>query len=276
MELEGPAALRADAARTRTAQAETARRQDAVRTAARDAGLQVRERHAFSLTLNALAVTVPEDQRERLAALPGVAAVHPDRTVTASVDVSVPLVGAPDLWEPPDSVTGAGIDVAVIDTGVDATHPALDGGTVVGGHDFVNNDDDPMDDNGHGTHVAGIVAANGELTGVAPGASIVAYKVLNRNGSGPTATVLAGLEAAVDPANPHRAEVVNFSLGAPEAADGPLTKRGAGRGARPASSSSPPPATTARPRRASARPARRPACSRSAPRRAGCGCRSCG
>ena len=224
MELEGPGALRADAARTRTAQAETTRRQDAVRTAARDAGLQVRERHAFSLTLNALAVTVPEDQRERLAALPGVAAVHPDRTVTASVDVSVPLVGAPDLWEPPDSVTGAGIDVAVIDTGVDATHPALDGGTVVGGHDFVNNDDDPMDDNGHGTHVAGIVAANGDLTGVAPGASIVAYKVLNRNGSGPTATVLAGLEAAVDPANPHRAEVVNFSLGAPEAADGPLTK----------------------------------------------------
>ena len=135
----------------------------------------------------------------------------------------MPLVGAPDLWEPPDSVTGAGIDVAVIDTGVDATHPALDGGTVVGGHDFVNDDDDPMDDNGHGTHVAGIVAANGDLTGVAPGASIVAYKVLNRNGSGPTATVLAGLEAAVDPANPHRAEVVNFSLGAPEPADGPLT-----------------------------------------------------
>jgi len=111
----------------------------------------------------------------------------------------------------------------VIDTGVDATHPALDGGTVVGGYDFANDDDDPADDNGHGTHVAGIVAANGELTGVAPGASIVAYKVLNRNGSGPTSDVLAGLEAAVDPANPHRAEVVNLSLGGAEPADGPLT-----------------------------------------------------
>ena len=120
-------------------------------------------------------------------------------------------------------MTGTGIDVAVIDTGVDDTHPALDGGTVVGGHDFANDDDDPMDDNGHGTHVAGIVAANGDLTGVAPGASIVAYKVLNRNGSGPTSDVLAGLEAAVDPANPHRAEVVNFSLGGAEPADGPLT-----------------------------------------------------
>ena len=223
VELDGPPALRADGARTRTAQADAQRRQDALRTAARDAGLQVRERRAFSLTIDALAVTVPEDQRERLAALPGVAAVHPDRTVTASLDTSVPLVGAPELWEPPDSVTGTGIDVAVIDTGVDATHPALDGGTVVGGHDFVNDDEDPMDDNGHGTHVAGIVAANGDLTGVAPGASIVAYKVLNRNGSGPTSTVLAGLEAAVDPANPHRAEVVNFSLGAAEPADGPLT-----------------------------------------------------
>ncbi len=73
VELDGPPALRADAARTRTAQAEAARRQDAVRTAAREAGLQVRERRAFSLTINALAVTVPEDERDRLAALPGVA-----------------------------------------------------------------------------------------------------------------------------------------------------------------------------------------------------------
>ncbi len=199
-----------------------ARAQQDFRTAARAAGLQVRERRAFSITIDALAVTVPEDQKDRLARLPGVAAVHPDRTVTTTLDVSVPLVGAPELWKLP--VTGTGIDVAVIDTGVDRTHPALDGGTVVGGYDFANDDDNPMDDNGHGTHVAGIVAANGDLTGVAPGASIVAYKVLNRNGSGPTSDVLAGLEAAVDPANPHRAEVVNFSLGAPEPPDGPLTK----------------------------------------------------
>ena len=227
VQLDGPPALQADGARTRAAQADAARRQEAVRTAARAAGLQVRERRSFSLTIDALAVTVPEDERDRLAALPGVAAVHPDRTLTASLATSVPLVGAPDVWKRPDAggrpVTGSGIDVAVIDTGVDATHPSLDGGTVVGGHDFVNDDEDPMDDNGHGTHVAGIVAANGDVTGVAPGASIVAYKVLNRNGSGPTSDVIAGLEAAVDPANPHRAEVVNFSLGGAEPADGPLT-----------------------------------------------------
>ena len=227
VELDGSPALRADAARTRAAQADAARRREAVRAEAREAGLHVRERRAFSLTIAALAVTVPEDERDRLAALPGVAAVHPDRTVTASLDTSVPLVGAPDVWDRSDAagqpVTGTGVDVAVIDTGVDDTHPALDGGTVVGGHDFANDDDDPMDDNGHGTHVAGIVAANGDLTGVAPGASIVAYKVLNRNGSGPTSDVLAGLEAAVDPANPHRAEVVNFSLGGAEPAGGPLT-----------------------------------------------------
>ncbi len=198
--------------------------------------------------------------------------------MTASLDASVPLVGAPDVWKRPDAgghpVTGTGIDVAVIDTGVDATHPALDGGTVVGGHDFVNDDDDPMDDNGHGTHVAGIVAANGDLTGVAPGASIMAYKVLNRNGSGPTSDVIAGLEAAVDPANPHRAEVVNFSLGGARARRRPAHERRPGRGGR---------RRGRRRLRRQRRPggadrqrarARRRACSRSARRRAGCRCRS--
>ena len=118
-------------------------------------------------------------------------------------------------------MTGTGVDVAVIDTGVDGTHPALDGGTVVGGHDFVNDDDDPMDDNGHGTHVAGIVAASGEPTGVAPGASIVAYKVLNRNGYGEHSDVLAGVEAAVDPADPRRSSTSASARAEPP--DGPLT-----------------------------------------------------
>ncbi|HTE64446.1 MAG TPA: S8 family serine peptidase, partial [Solirubrobacteraceae bacterium] len=227
VELEGPPALRADAARTRAAQGASARQRAAVRDAARAAGLHVRERSTYSLTFNGLAVTVPEDERAQLANLPGVAAVHPDRRMRASLGVSVPLVGAPRVWALQDAggrpVTGTGVDVAVIDTGVDDTHPALDGGTVVGGHDFVNDDADPMDDNGHGTQVAGIVAAGGEPTGVAPAASIVAYKVLVGDGYGDSSDVLAALEAAVDPANPHRAEVVNFSLGSGEPADGPVT-----------------------------------------------------
>lgn len=225
--LDGPPALAGGAAQTRAAQMDLARARAAFSDAAKDAGLHVQERRAFSLTLNGLAVTAPEDERDRLAELPGVAAVHPDRGVKASLDVSVPLVGAPRVWERRDPAdrpaTGTGVDVAVLDTGVDATHPALDEGKVVDGHDFVNDDADPMDDSGHGTHVAGIVAANGEPTGVAPGASVVAYKVLDAFGRGTTEDLLAGLEAAVDPANPHRAEVINLSLSGGEPMDGPLT-----------------------------------------------------
>ena len=107
-------------------------------------------------------------------------------------------------------------------SGVDYHHPDLGGGfgpghKVVAGHDFVNDDDDPMDDNGHGTHVAGIIAAEaaepGGITGVAPDATLTAYKVMDDAGGGYSSDIIAGLEAATDPANPHRADVVNMSLG---------------------------------------------------------------
>ncbi|MEM3172685.1 MAG: S8 family serine peptidase, partial [Candidatus Nitrosotenuis sp.] len=74
---------------------------------------------------------------------------------------------------------GNNIKVAVIDTGVDYTHPDLFGfgpnGKVIGGFDFIENDDSPLDTNGHGTEVAGIIAADGKVQGIAPGAKILAY-----------------------------------------------------------------------------------------------------
>src|SRR5690606_39309916 len=117
----------------------------------------------------------------------------PDRTVTVALHDSVPLVGAPGVWDPPHGgagSTGAGVTVAVLDTGIDYTHPDLGGGfgpghKVVGGYDVVNDDPDPMDDHGHGTHVAGIVAAGGQLRGVAPAATLPAYKVLASSGHAP-------------------------------------------------------------------------------------------
>jgi subtilisin family serine protease len=102
----------------------------------------------------------------------------------AFLDNSVSLINAPDIWQLRDSggdnITGKGVLVAVIDTGIDYMHPDLGGGfgpgyKVVGGFDFANNDSDPMDDNGHGTLVAGIIAANGNLKGVAPDANLLAY-----------------------------------------------------------------------------------------------------
>jgi subtilisin family serine protease len=184
--------------------------QQSLRGQAGKAGVTLRPSRQFSRLVNAVAATVPAGQLGTVRALPGVKAVYPDLPMKATAEENINLIGAPGLWKLKDraghNVTGSGVTVAVVDTGIDATHPDL-AGKVVGGHDFVNNDDDPADDNAHGTHVAGIIAQT------APGASLTAYKVLNADGAGYESDIIAGLEAAVDPANPHRAQVVNMSLG---------------------------------------------------------------
>lgn len=182
----------------------------------------VRVSHRFTRVFHGAALTVPSRVFGELARIPGVRRVHLDARVTASIEHSVPEIGAPEVWSN-YGTRGEGVIVAVIDTGIDYTHPALGGGfgpgfKVIGGHDFVNDDGDPTDDNGHGTHVAGIVAADGEgLTGVAPGAKLLAYKVLDAEGSGTDSDVIAAIEAAVDPDGngdtSDHAAVVNLSLG---------------------------------------------------------------
>jgi subtilisin family serine protease/photosystem II stability/assembly factor-like uncharacterized protein len=198
---------------------------------ARRAGVRIT--HDFTQALNAMAVTTDPAGVARLRALPGVAAVRPDAAMRTSAepDPDVALINAPQVWQTRDSlgknVQGGGETVAVLDTGIDYTHPDLGGGfgrgyKVVGGYDYVNNDADPMDDNGHGTHVAGIIAGEGTRTGVAPKASLTAYKVLDSDGNGYESTVIAGLEAAVATDNPHRADVVNLSLTGPSTVGDPL------------------------------------------------------
>ncbi len=95
---------------------------------------------------------------------------------------------------------GTGVKVAIIDTGIDYDHSDLDT-NYVGGHDFVNDDTDPMDDNGHGTHVSGTVAAednNAGVVGVAPEARLYGLKVLSATGSGSWSDIIAALQWAVD------------------------------------------------------------------------------
>lgn len=108
---------------------------------------------------------------------------------------------------------GSGVRVAILDTGIDYRHPDLDD-NYKGGYDFVNNDDDPMDDHYHGTVVAGIVAAeiNGfGVVGVAPEAHLYAVKVLDRRGRGFVSNVLAGIDWAID----HNMQIISMSLGGP-------------------------------------------------------------
>src|SRR5262249_9984502 len=96
---------------------------------------------------------------------------------------------------------GQGVVVAVIDTGVDYTHPDI-ATNVIKGHNFVSGTEDPMDDNGHGTHVAGTIAAianNGiGIAGVAPSSKILAIKILDSNGSGYFSDAASAIMYAVD------------------------------------------------------------------------------
>ncbi|MCX7669051.1 MAG: S8 family peptidase, partial [Anaerolineae bacterium] len=121
-------------------------------------------------------------------------------------------IAAESAW---DVITGTtAITVAVVDSGLALAHPEF-AGRVVPGWDFVNADADPSDDQGHGTHVAGIIAAamdNGlGTTGVAPGASILPVKVLNAMNTGSWADIAAGIVYAAD----RGAQIINLSLGGP-------------------------------------------------------------
>ena len=118
--------------------------------------------------------------------------------------------------------TGAGRKVVVIDTGYNYNHPELVS-SYLGGKDFVNDDDDPMDDNGHGSHVAGIITADGiqpQAKGVAPDAGIIAAKVLNAAGSGYFSDVIAAIYWAIDgpdgiasTTDDFQPDAINLSLG---------------------------------------------------------------
>lgn len=177
-------------------------------------------RYEYRQVLNGFAVTLSRDGQAALARDPDVLAIHPDRPVHAVLDHSVPAVHAPEVWNQLGE-RGAGRTIAIVDTGIDWTHPDLGGCfgpgcKVRGGENFVG-PGTPLDDNGHGTHVASIAAGNGVLDGVAPDASLLAYKVLDATGTGAFSTIIAALERAADPDqdgdSADHADVVNMSLG---------------------------------------------------------------
>lgn len=141
----------------------------------------------------------------------GVGRIWLDGRVEASLDTSVPAVGAPAAWQA--GYDGTGTTIAVLDTGIDAGHPDF-AGRIAATRSFVPGDD-VHDDNGHGTHVASIAAgsgaaADGRYRGVAPGAELLIGKVLSDSGPGSWSWVIAGMEWAAA----QGADVVNLSLGA--------------------------------------------------------------
>ncbi|MEW2259377.1 S8 family peptidase [Streptomyces sp. NPDC047869] len=186
----------------------------AARTGVRDAGHLRRSLKA----LNADAVQAPARRTSGLwdavtdgdRAAPGVARVWLDGVRRAALDKSVPQIGAPAAWAA--GYTGKGVKVAVLDTGVDATHPDLKD-QVIDARNFTTAAD-ATDHYGHGTHVASIVAgtgakSGGKYKGVAPDARILNGKVLDDSGYGDDSGIIAGMEWAAA----QGASVVNLSLG---------------------------------------------------------------
>lgn len=149
-----------------------------------------------------------------LAAHPDVAHVEIDTPIRRSDQETIPsgveAVNAPMAWH---LSQGEGVGVAVLDTGIDHYHPDL-ARNIAGGINLVNPGTLPLDDDGHGTHVAGIIAAarNGRgVVGVAPLARLYAVKVLDARGAGSVSDLILGLQWVVDRGIP----VANLSLGSP-------------------------------------------------------------
>ena len=127
------------------------------------------------------------------------------------LDKSGPFVGT----ETPilKGINGEGVKIAVIDTGVDFNHPDLLGwgpeGKVVGGYNFIQDGELPMDNNGHGTQVAGVLAADGQIKGIAPKAKILAYKVSENGDDVSSDLIIKAIEKAIE----DKADIINISLG---------------------------------------------------------------
>lgn len=180
--------------------------------------------------LNAVVVELPNQALTRIADHSGVKSMHWDRPVNSSMNQAAVTIGARAVRQTM-GYDGAGIGVAVIDSGISSWHDDL---TYAGAStevktagsqrvakfvDFINGLESTYDDNGHGTHVSGIIAGNGydsrgAHAGVAPGAHLVGLKVLDSTGRGVISNVIAALEWSITNKAAYNIRVVNLSVGA--------------------------------------------------------------
>ena len=161
---------------------------------------------------------------EKLRSNNNVAIIEEDIPIYAQLAESVPQIGADQSWEL--GITGSGISVAVLDTGIDTDHTDLydslvweecflsGGSCPVTGTTTASGEGSAEDGNGHGTHVAGIITSdNTTYSGVAPNAGIVAIKILNDSGSGSMSNIVSGLDWVAENHDAYRIRIVNMSLG---------------------------------------------------------------
>ena len=158
--------------------------------------------------VNAISTSVSAHELEALRNDPAVASITMDPQITVAGTAAgtgqaswgVGAVNAPDVWSR-YGLTGTGMRVGSIDTGVDATNPEL-AGAIAGWKDFVGGQPTPYDDNGHGTHTVGTMVARnvtGAPIGIAPGATVIVAKAMDASGSATGSTLLAAAQWMTDP-----------------------------------------------------------------------------
>lgn len=166
--------------------------------------------------------------------IPEIKAIHTNYKVNLLTYESIPLINADDVWKLSDSsgisIKGHNISIGIIDTGVDYTHLDLGGCLgadckVVGGYDYSDNDANPMDYHGHGTHVAATAAGNGALKGVAPEAKIYALKVFPL---AYTDVIISAINYSMDPNGDDdfsdHLDIISLSLGGLGNPDDPMSQ----------------------------------------------------
>ncbi|MDP4164423.1 MAG: S8 family serine peptidase, partial [Bacillota bacterium] len=179
----------------------------------------VQLRHVFSEAITGFSIKGSATSIEQLAKSSQIIKIEPVQSYQAQMEENIKMIGTEEVRGIFDKnnrrLTGKGVTVGVIDTGVDYTHPDLRR-SYGGGHDLVDSDRDPMETKSnqgdatyHGTHVAGIIAADGRIQGVAPEAKIIAYRALGPGGSGTTEQILAAIEMAIKA----HVDILNLSLG---------------------------------------------------------------
>jgi len=180
--------------------------------------------------INSYVIEVPECDVAHLRGMVGIKSVHQNAHITAQMDVARKRVGVNAAKR--RNLTGRGISIAILDTGIAPLEDFYTAGRcrIVAFKDFVEGKEQPYDDNGHGTHVAGIACGNGassggRYAGIATESNIVAVKVLDKDGGGGSSSVLAGLQWIADNKDKYNIRVVNLSIGTKDLGDyDPLVK----------------------------------------------------
>ncbi|WP_026695994.1 S8 family serine peptidase [Peribacillus kribbensis] len=177
----------------------------------------LRIREVYTHAINGYSLEGPRKEMEALRMEADIEQVSECNVYEAEINESVPFIGGGKargyFSSKNERLTGRGVRVGIIDTGIDYHHLALKA-SFKGGYDFVDKDADPKEAGGrqptiHGTHVAGIIAADGRMKGMAPEAEIYVYRVLGPGGSGNTELVLKAIDKAIE----DKMDILNLSLG---------------------------------------------------------------